>query len=158
MKRLFQLLGFLALCHGGAAAAAGPGVADDQMGLSRTAVSDAPAPEVFAYGTAMPGSSQVLPRAFQNAPPQVPHSLEGLTPVTLQSNACVGCHLQPDNIGKPKVKGAPTPIPASHYTDLRRDPQTVTRQLTGARYVCTQCHAPQAGVPPLVGNSFAGKK
>jgi cytochrome c-type protein NapB len=53
-----------------------------------------------------------------------------------------------------KAKGAPTPMPPSHYTDMRNAPGTVAGKLIGSRYVCTQCHAPQASVKPLVGKTF----
>jgi cytochrome c-type protein NapB len=53
-------------------------------------------------------------------------------------------------IGKKKVKGIATPIPESHY--VKAEDGKLAR--SGARYNCTQCHAPQAEVSDLVGNTF----
>ena len=46
-------------------------------------------------------------------------------------------------------------MPASHYTNLRTDPGTVTGQVIGARFTCTQCHAPQADNDPPVANTYS---
>ncbi|MBI5937826.1 MAG: nitrate reductase cytochrome c-type subunit [Betaproteobacteria bacterium] len=123
------------------------GVADDQIGLSKTSVEAVPDPQVFEYRGNAPFSGQVLPRAYQGAPPQVPHNLEGFIPITRDSNACIGCHQQPAMIGK-KSKGQPTPMPVSHYVDDKASAMNM------GRYNCTQCHTPQATVKPLVGNTF----
>lgn len=134
------------------AAAAGPGVSEEQMGLSRTPVTTDPDPSPFEYRQADPYSGGVLPRAYLGAPPQVPHSLDGLVPITRDNNACLACHQQPDQVGKKKVKGQPTALPASHYADVRNN------ALNMGRYNCTQCHTPQANVNPLVGNTFNKRK
>ena len=55
---------------------------------------------------------------------------------------------------KPK-KGKGTPMPQSHYTDLRKPGSKVGQDVRGARYLCTQCHGPQAEVDPLVANRFS---
>ncbi|MGF1643901.1 MAG: nitrate reductase cytochrome c-type subunit, partial [Thiotrichales bacterium] len=57
---------------------------------------------------------------------------------------------QPDKVGQ-KAAGEPTPLPASHY-----EPEKVNNELAldGRRFVCTQCHVPQAEVDPLVQNTF----
>jgi nitrate reductase cytochrome c-type subunit len=71
---------------------------------------------------------------------------------------CKVCHDKRDTLGKTgkaeKVKGQPTAIPASHYTDHRLDTGKIGKTLVGARTVCTQCHVPQANVKPLVTNTF----
>lgn len=131
--------------------AAAAGVGEEQLGLSKSGLASVPEPAPFEYRQADPFSSGVLPRAFPGAPPQVPHSLDGLTPITRDSNACLSCHQQPDKVGKKKAKGEPTPLPKSHYTDVRRN------ALYMGRYNCTQCHTPQADVKSLVGNTFKGK-
>lgn len=133
------------------AVAADKGLSEEQMGLSRTSVTTDPDPATFEYRQADPSTSGVLPRAYIGAPPQVPHSLDGLIPITRASNACISCHQQPDQVGKKKVKGQPTALPATHYTDVKNN------ALHMGRYNCTQCHTPQANVNPLVGNSFNRK-
>lgn len=133
------------------AAAADKGLTEDQMGLSRTPVTVDPDPAAFEYRQADPYSGGVLPRAYLGAPPQVPHNLDGLIPITRDANSCLSCHQLPDQVGKKKVKGQPTALPATHYTDVRNN------ALNMARYNCTQCHTPQANVKSLVGNTFNRK-
>jgi len=103
----------------------------------------------------------------------IPHSVEGLLPITKNNNACLGCHMP--NVAK--GVGA-TPIPPSHFVNFR--PQTKIgkngavvkegkavkntsdvkvvihkqKKLYQGRYNCSQCHAPQANVKPLVKNNF----
>lgn len=133
------------------AAAADTGLTEAQMGLSKTPVTVDPDPAAFEYRQADPYSGGVLPRAYSGAPPQVPHNLDGLVPITRDSNACLACHQQPDQVGKAKVKGEPTALPATHYTDVKNN------ALNMGRYNCTQCHTPQANVNNLVGNTFKSK-
>ena len=128
-------------------------VKDSSLGLSKTSVNDSPVSEKFNYSEKFPGSSNVLPRAYTGAPPQIPHNIEAFLPVSAKNNACKMCHHNPANQGK-KIKGQATAMPVSHYTDLRHAPGKVTTELIGARYVCTQCHVPQANVKPLVTNTF----
>lgn len=125
---------------------------DSSMGLSKTSVFDTPSPESFSFSASSPGANEVFPLAYAGAPPQIPHSIENFVPVTAKNNQCVACHDTPGLIGQ-KSKGRPTPMPESHYTDLRRTPGKVTKKVIGSRFVCTQCHTPQAEVDPLVENS-----
>jgi cytochrome c-type protein NapB len=126
------------------------GIADRDLGLSRTSVFAAPAPPAVIDNESAPGEAPVLPRAYPGAPPRVPHGIAALLPITRRDNFCVDCHLIDE-----KVEGGPTPIPASHQTDLRRAPGEVGGKVVGARWVCVSCHAPVTGAPPLVGNGFA---
>lgn len=48
-----------------------------------------------------------------------------------------------------------TAIPTSHSIDQRFASGKMAKELVGARYVCTQCHVPQAQAKLLVENSFA---
>ncbi|WP_029522780.1 nitrate reductase cytochrome c-type subunit [Persephonella sp. KM09-Lau-8] len=99
-----------------------------------------------------PGQSQRFERAYENAPPMIPHSVEGLLPITKNNNACLGCH-------DPKVAksvGA-TPIPPTHFIDffqLIKGKTVKLNRLDPARWNCSQCHAPQANAKPLVKNTF----
>ncbi len=109
------------------------------------------------------GASTKIERAFENAPPMIPHDTEGLLPITVNNNACLGCH---EPAVAPMMKA--TPIPKSHFTDFRpntkvdktgkvikegkaikntSDIKTVSKSLAtlaGARFNCSQCHAPQS--------------
>lgn len=145
MKKL--ALTFALLTLGLHAMAADNGLAEEQMGLSRTSVTADPEPSTFEYSQADPYSGGVLPRAFIGAPPQVPHSLDGLIPITRDANACLSCHQQPGQVGKKKVKGQPTALPATHYANVKNN------ALYMGRYNCIQCHTPQANVNDLVGNT-----
>ena len=129
------------------------------------------------YSRPAPGSSTKFERAYKDAPPMIPHSVEGLLPITRENNQCLGCHL-PEVA---KSVGA-TPIPLSHFTNYR--PDTVMKDgkvikegkvlgkdlgntsdiklakakkmktLYEGRFNCSQCHAPQAKVKTDVANTF----
>ena len=129
------------------------------------------------YSRPAPGSSTKFERAYKDAPPMIPHSVEGLLPITRENNQCLGCHL-PEVA---KSVGA-TPIPLSHFTNYR--PDTVMKdgkvlkegkvlgkdlgntsdiklakaqkmkKLYEGRFNCSQCHAPQAKVKTDVANTF----
>jgi len=126
-----------------------------------------------------PGSSTKFERAYVNAPPMIPHSVEGLLPIKQGNNQCLGCHM-PESA---KAMGA-TPIPSTHFTNYR--PTTVYKdgelvkegkvvglkgdlgnvsdikiakakkmdKLYQGRFNCSQCHAPQAKIDTVVGNTF----
>jgi cytochrome c-type protein NapB len=129
------------------------------------------------YDRPSPGSSTRFERAYKDAPPMIPHSVEGLLPITKMNNQCLGCHL-------PEVAPSvgSTPIPATHFTNYR--PTTVLKDgevvkegkivgkelknvsdikiakakkgdtLYQGRFNCTQCHAPQSKMKTAVANTF----
>jgi nitrate reductase (cytochrome), electron transfer subunit len=130
----------------------------DSMGLSKGSVFDTPTPKVYHYSKVQPGESKLLPRAYSGAPPQIPHDISDFLPITRDSNMCLACHNQPGQWGKKRDKGMATPIPPSHYTDLRNAPGKVTENLINARFNCNQCHVPQADAPALVENTFSAKR
>ncbi len=136
-------------------------------------------PADVKYDRPAPGAAPRFERAFVNAPPMIPHSVEGLLPITQKDNKCLGCHMP--NVAK--SMGA-TPIPSTHFTNYR--PTTTLKNgefvkeghkvgpkgdigngtdiklatvkkldhLYQGRFNCSQCHAPQANVQTLVGNTF----
>jgi len=103
--------------------------------------------EPTSYSTVSAGESKMIQRSFENAPPMIPHDVEGMMDMTKDSNACTGCHL-------PEVAEAvkATPIPKSHFFDMRT--QKVLTEMSQARYNCSACHAPQSANEPLVKNEF----
>ena len=151
------------------------------LGLRKTSLfqEDNVAPPAIKDDRPAPGASQRFERAYVNAPPMIPHSVEGLLPITKDNNQCLGCHM-PDVA---KGVGA-TPIPATHFTNYR--PETVLKNgelvkegkvvglkgdignvgdiklakkkklnhLYQGRFNCSQCHAPQANVDTAVANTF----
>ena len=77
------------------------------------------------YNTAAPGTSQRIARAFQDAPPMIPHSVEGLLPIKTGNNQCLGCHM-PEVA--PSVKAVA--IPKSHFTNFRPKHKLVGQDFT----------------------------
>ncbi|MCF6364593.1 MAG: nitrate reductase cytochrome c-type subunit [Bacteroidales bacterium] len=113
-----------------------------------------------------PGKNEREERAFENAPPLIPHKVEGFFPITQKNNICLSCHM-PD---KAEAVGS-TPLPASHFTNYRPEivksgnryqesnkSLTVAKDLNGklspARYNCEQCHVPQTNARLDVRNLF----
>ena len=94
------------------------------------------------------GESKRYDRSFENAPPLIPHDLEGLIPITADNNMCVSCHM-------PEVAkdvGA-TPIPKSHLYSVRNK-KDLEGKLSDDRFNCTTCHVPQANVEAKFKNNF----
>jgi len=124
-------------------------VPDAALGLARGSVFDVLSPPAVKMESSVPGEKPTLPRSFVDAPPLVPHGIEDFLPITRAANLCVDCHGV-----KEKVKGQATPLPASHYTDLRNAPGKLGEKPAGARWVCTACHVAQTDAGPLVPNRF----
>lgn len=134
------------------AARASLAVRAHDLGLAHASVFDVIEPRAWEYTTAEPGEKPKLPRAFPGHPPRIPHQIADSLPLTLESNYCVTCH---DLAGVAPSPGGPTPIPASHYYDLRNAPTTLRKEITWARYNCVACHLPATDAPPLVENRSA---
>jgi cytochrome c-type protein NapB len=154
-------------------------VTESALGLRKVDLysEDKAEPAKTDYSRPAPGQAQKFERAFLNAPPMIPHSVEGLLPITRDNNQCLGCHM-PEAA---KGVGA-TAIPTSHFTNFR--PTTVMKDgnvvkegkvvgkdigntsdikvakakhmktLYQGRFNCSQCHAPQAKVDTAVANTF----
>ncbi len=122
--------------------------------------------EMAKVDAAAPGTSVTLDRSFENAPPMIPHNIEGFLPITLKNNMCLTCH-------KPDVAKAmnATPMPVSHFTDYRPeikkdgdkyhlydDNEVVAKDLKDkmslVRYSCNQCHVPQTNASVVLKNVF----
>ncbi len=123
---------------------------DRALGLSKGSVFDVPSPPSYKDEGSEPGEKKLPKRINQETPPVIPHSVADCLPITRSSNLCVDCHA----IAGPKKKGDPTPIPASHFMDYRRSPDTKGKAIAGTRYVCTACHVARTDAPQLVGNRF----
>jgi len=112
-----------------------------------------------------PGTGDKIERAFENAPPMIPHTTKGFFPIKVDNNICLSCHL-PD---KAKEVDA-VPLPKSHFSNWRpqlkekdgiyyfEDEQALVnqdlKQLNNAYFNCSQCHAPQAKVSVNIENRF----
>ena len=152
MTMVQRICGAILMLVVAGAVAAGDTIDDSEMGLSKTSVFDTPSPEAFTHKESFPGTNEALPRAYSGAPPQIPHSIANYVPVTAKSNQCLGCHDNPDLIGK-ATKGLPTPMPKGHYAQRFSLTKKGTKTLDNATFVCTLCHVPQADVKPLVENT-----
>ena len=154
-----------------------PTVTEESLGLRKTDIDTEASTSASKteYIGAAPGTSTNMQRAFQDAPPMIPHSVDGMLPIKISSNQCLSCHL-PDMA---KLVNA-TSIPESHFTNFRPttyiiDDQVVKSgvvientsdaalddvsiveqgELVGARFNCTQCHAPQSQGNLAVENNF----
>jgi len=86
-----------------------------------------------------PGETAVLDRPYETAPPLVPHSIEGLT-INRAANDCLDCHLEGDELDEGHVA---TKVPPSHFVNQYTG-AVAKNGVTGTRYMCLQCHVPQA--------------
>jgi len=159
--------------------AADKAISEEQLSYRNTNLysEDKTVPPEVKFDAPAPGQSKKFERSYENAPPLIPHSVDGLLPITRKNNQCLGCHM-PDVA---KGVGA-TPIPKSHFTDFRpkatlKDGKVIKagkvlgqdlkntsdikiakfkhlKTLNMARFNCSQCHVPQANAKPLVKNNF----
>ncbi len=129
--------------------AASSPIPDTALGLSKGSVFEVATPPAPKRNASVPGELPVLPRAYSIAPPRIPHAIDDFLPITQKDSACMGCH----GVKGDKQPGQPTPIPASHYVDLRRTPGKPQQELAGSRWVCTACHVPSTETQPLAGSA-----
>jgi len=122
---------------------------DTQIGLSKVSVFDSPAPEATKLNPVEPGDGKLVEKGFPEQPPEIPHGIFDVAAITFTENECFDCHDVEE-----KEPGEPTPVPESHYVDLRRAPEVVGDKLVGARYNCLSCHVSPGLNEPLVGNVF----
>lgn len=145
-----SVIAILAACAIGAGS-----VSDAEIGLSKTSVFNTPDPEVFVYDETRARYSKSMERAFPGAPPQVPHEVLSMLPITLDDNQCLECHDRPDEIGAAEIPKGGNPMDKAHYSKVGAMGSDEGWRLSGMRFTCNLCHVPQAGVEPLVDNSFA---
>jgi len=121
--------------------------------------------EKAKFSDAQPGKAETFNRSFENAPPLIPHTVEGFLPIKIENNICLSCHM-PDKVEK---TGA-VKIPKMHFTILRpalqkengkyhfAEKDTLVREetdnLNNAFFNCTQCHVPQAKIRVDIKNLF----
>ena len=152
------------------AASAPKTVTEDSLGLRKVDIysEDKATPDETKYGTSQPMSGYKIERAYQNAPPMIPHDVEALLTITPDNNACVGCH----DAAVAESMGA-TAIPKSHYINFRpkhklegdnfvKSTDDMKNEvsikpievISNARFNCTACHAPQSTGGLAVENTF----
>lgn len=126
------------------------GIPDSDVSLRKAGVFETPTPPAVPENDSDPGELPPNTPPNEEAPTVIPHGVGDFLPITADSNMCIDCHAL-----EAKEEGEPTPIPASHYVDLRNAPDEKGGEVAGARYVCLSCHVSQTAVEPLVGNSTA---
>ena len=152
------LVSLAAVIAVGCASGAGT-ISEESLGLRKTNLYVEKADtvgEVTAYGKAAAGSSKLFERAFENAPPMIPHDVDGMLPITINNNQCISCHA-------PEVASSvgALPYPKSHMINFRPNSRAIAgantssedmkdvkitslNKLSGSRFNCSQCHAPQS--------------
>jgi cytochrome c-type protein NapB len=130
-------------------------VDESKLGLSKTGVRATPDPIVPLSDAKDPGENETVEPYFPGSPPLISHQVDDFLPIRIGENMCMDCHDLPDEIGKERQPSDTTPMPTSHYTDLRNDPGEVLKKPVGARFICTQCHSPQTNAAPLVVNTYS---
>lgn len=135
----------LALTAAGCATVA---ISDRDFGLSKGSVFDTATTAPFSFDDEAAGKT-ARPLPATGIPPMITHAVDDYLPLTLAKNECRECHDKPAAIGKPVGKNRAAPAPASHYVKSAAGALT----LAGAKYNCMSCHAPQAGVAPLITNT-----
>lgn len=146
---LVFLLAFPALIDSACTRDKSKDISDTDIGLSKSSVFDAPAPDRTLANRSDPGDRAVVPRGFSDQPIVIPHGISAFLPITLEDNQCIDCHKVTE-----KEAGEPTPIPVSHYVDLRGASRTAGNEIVGARYNCVSCHVSPGDNEPLVDNLF----
>lgn len=153
-------------------------VSEESLGLRKTNLytEDTTVGDKTVYNQKVAGESVLIERAFENAPPMISHSVEGMLPITINNNMCTSCHLP----GVAEAMNA-TAIPKSHFTDFRPDTSlsedgrivkdgkivsntsdvkitsTSLDSLAGSRFNCSACHAPQSMETAAPTNNFQGE-
>jgi len=155
---------FTSACHGNRNEGY---IEEDTLGLIDASVKseETNLKEKADYAQLQPGKAEKIDRAFENAPPLIPHTTTGFFPIKGENNICFSCHL-PDKVEK---SGA-VAIPATHFTSLRpkmvevdgvlqfEDEQDVYVEkldtTNHAYFNCSQCHVPQTDVTVDIENLF----
>lgn len=125
------------------------GVSDNDIGLRKSSLfSEDSAIKAYDYNLKAAGESTLIDRAFENAPPMIPHNVDDMLPITKKNNSCTSCHL-------PDIAEAvnATPMPKSHFYSFRENVD-LKGAMDESRFNCVACHATQVNAQPLVGNKF----
>jgi cytochrome c-type protein NapB len=152
LRRYWLVIGLLPLFA--APVSAGEKEVDDGMDIyfrdvELMSISDQAQEE---YPESEAGESKRIDRAFPDAPPQIPHTVVDMLPITSDDNECIECH-HPDNA----VSKSDLPLPKSHFSRAvmgsgAKGDQMVwvvkgyedVKDVVGTRYNCTMCHTAQA--------------
>jgi len=153
MRRITVLtLWVLALSTPALMAGAGTKEADDGIDVyfrdaGLLSVSDQGLPK---YPTADPGDTKVLERAWETAPPSIPHTVEDMYPILLSSNECLACHSPENAIGEGDIPLSETHFDRPQIGEGKGPMITIVKgyergkEINMAQYNCNMCHTPVA--------------
>jgi cytochrome c-type protein NapB len=130
----------------------GNSIDEASVGIGADGVFNDPSPSTFDYPTTKAGKSDRITKSYPTAPPMVPHIVDKYLPITMEENECMDCHDRPKYLDRVYVKGKKLTMTRSHYGGFKGDGEK--DEVSGARYNCTQCHAPVSDAKPLVENTF----
>lgn len=125
------------------------GYSENEIGLRKsTLFNENVKVSAFDYNGKAAGESELIDRAFENAPPMISHTTEDMLPITKENNSCTSCHL-------PEMAAAvnATPMPKSHFYNFRKN-KDLKEQMDENRFNCVICHTTQVNAAPLVVNKF----
>jgi cytochrome c-type protein NapB len=122
------------------------------LGLQKGEVLSTPVPPPLAVNESAPGGVPLPRPSYVGVAPIISHGIDGMVPITAKENACLACHAV-----AAKEKGGPTPVPKSHYVDMRNAPDRAGSSVSSTRYVCVSCHVESTGAKPLVRSDFAAQ-
>jgi cytochrome c-type protein NapB len=118
--------------------------------------------ELAKYRETDPGDSKRFKRSFPDAPPQIPHTVEDMLPITADDNECLECHHPDNTMGEEDL-----PVPKTHFQRAvmgkgkKGEPMVYVvkgyeeaKDVVGSRYNCTMCHTPQAENARVISNTF----
>ena len=135
-----------------------PIISEESLGLRKVDLysENTVTPNATNYTKDAAGNSKTIKRAFQDAPPMIPHDVDGMLPITINNNQCISCHA-------PEVASSvgALPYPKSHMINFRPNSRAIAgantssedmkdvkitslNKLSGSRFNCSQCHAPQS--------------
>ena len=98
-------------------------------------------PGMNSYPEEEPGETTLIKRAYEIAPPSVPHSIVDFI-IDRTTNDCLECHLDGEEFDEDHIA---TKIPPSHFINEYRE-ESGEESVTGIRYNCTQCPVQHAKV------------
>ena len=127
-------------------------VDETSVGIGADGVFNDPSPATFEYPTTKAGESDLIAKSYHTAPPMIPHTVEEYYPITMETNECLECHDKKKLIDKEYVKGKKLAMSEDHYGGFYGTGDK--DEVSGARYTCSQCHAPVSNAQPLVESTF----
>ncbi len=115
------------------------------------------------YTNVEAGESKKMDRAFYDAPPMIPHSIEEMVQ-NKEENECLGCHedgdedtpgISPSHRIKAVIKSVERSQSVNGQLHVVETHAKVAEGINNERYNCTACHLPQAtNLVRLVENDF----